>query len=98
MVSRMQPIDSIQAKSNGAPANALKMARQLVEHGARAKWWRRRGTKKQGFWYEDHLGRPITDDAQIERIRLLVVPPAWKHVRIAPSQRSRLQAVGIDNA
>jgi DNA topoisomerase-1 len=98
MASSVQMIDSIQAKSNGMPANHTKTARELVEHGTRVKWWRRRGTKKRGFWYEDHKGRRITDEAQLERIRLLVIPPAWSHVRIAPSVRSRLQAVGIDTA
>jgi len=98
MASNIQTIDKIQAKSNGAQASHVKTARQVVEHGARVKWWRRRGTKQRGFWYEDHQGRRITDDAQLERIRLLVIPPAWRHVRIAPSMRSRLQAVGMDTA
>ena len=98
MGSSVQTIDSIQAKSSGATANHSKTARELVEHGTRVKWWRRRGTKKRGFWYEDHKGRRITDEAQLERIRLLVIPPAWTHVRIAPAARSRLQAVGIDTA
>jgi DNA topoisomerase I len=98
MASHIQPIDPIQAQATGVPAIASKTARELVDHGARAKWWRRRGTKNQGFWYEDHQGRRITDDAQLERIRLLVIPPAWRHVRIAPSLRSRVQAVGIDSA
>jgi DNA topoisomerase-1 len=40
----------------------------------------------------------VTDAAQLERIRQLVIPPAWRHVRVAPSPRSRLQAVGIDTA
>jgi DNA topoisomerase I len=98
MGSSVQTIESIQAQPNGAQAIAAKTARELVEHGTRARWWRRRGTKKKGFWYEDHKGRRITDEAQLERIRLLVIPPAWSHVRIAPSARSRLQAVGIDTA
>ena len=98
MGSSVQTAESIRAKSNGAQGHAAKTAREMVEHGARAKWWRRRGTKKKGFWYEDHQGRRITDEAQLERIRLLVIPPAWTHVRIAPSTRSRLQAVGIDTA
>ncbi|MEN3330762.1 MAG: hypothetical protein V7641_127, partial [Blastocatellia bacterium] len=91
-------MDSIQAKSNGASADHKKTVREMVERGTRARWWRRRGTKKRGFWYEDHKGCRITDEAQLERIRLLVLPPAWSHVRIAPSVRSRLQAVGIDTA
>src|SRR5689334_9486616 len=98
MASTVQAIDSVRARSNGAQPAAAKTARALVEHGQRARWWRRRGTKQKGFWYEDRKGRPITDQAQLERIRSLVIPPAWTHVRIAPSPRSRLQAVGIDTA
>jgi len=71
---------------------------ELVERGPRKRWWRRRGSKQKGFWYEDHRGRKVTDAAQLERIRQLVIPPAWRHVRIAPTTRSRLQAVGMDTA
>jgi DNA topoisomerase-1 len=71
---------------------------ELVEHGARRRWWRRRGSKARGFWYEDSKGRRIADDAELERIRSLALPPAWTHVRISPSARSRLQAVGIDTS
>jgi len=68
----------------------------LVERGSRARWWRRRGSKARGFWYEDPKGRRVTDEAHLERIRSLVLPPAWKYVRISPSARSPLQAVGVD--
>ncbi|HKP13284.1 MAG TPA: DNA topoisomerase IB [Blastocatellia bacterium] len=96
MASTVQAIDPVRA--NEARPAAAKTARGLVEHGQRARWWRRRGTKQKGFWYEDHKGRRITDEAQLERIRSLVLPPAWTHVRIAPSPRGRLQAVGVDTA
>jgi DNA topoisomerase-1 len=67
-----------------------------VEHGERKRWWRRRGSKSRGFLYEDAAGKRITDQAQLERIQSLVIPPAWKHVRISPRPKSRLQAVGVD--
>lgn len=73
-----------------------KSALSIVERGQRARWLRRRGSKRRGFWYEDIMGRRITDEEQLERINALVVPPAWKHVRVSPSARSRLQAIGID--
>jgi DNA topoisomerase-1 len=73
-----------------------KSAVSIVERGARSRWWRRRGSKRRGFLYEDAAGRAIKDEAVIERIQSLVIPPAWAHVRISPSQRSRLQAIGID--
>jgi DNA topoisomerase-1 len=71
---------------------------EIVERGPRARWWRRLGTKRRGFRYEDVGGKPVTDEAALERIRSLVIPPAWTHVRISPSSRSRLQAVGVDTA
>lgn len=73
-------------------------ATEMVERGARARWWRRCGTKRRGFWYEDAKGKKITNEEQLERIKALVIPPAWTHVRIAPSARSRLQAIGIDTS
>jgi DNA topoisomerase-1 len=68
----------------------------VVEKGRRAKWWKRKGTKSRGFKYFDYLGKQITDEVSLERIRLLVIPPAWRFVRISPSAHSRLQAVGVD--
>lgn len=68
----------------------------VVEKGRRAKWWRRKGSKTKGFKYFDASGKQITDDEALERIRLLVIPPAWKFVRISPSPNSSLQAVGVD--
>jgi len=68
----------------------------VVEKGRRAKWWRRKGSKTKGFKYFDASGKQITDDESLERIRLLVIPPAWRFVRISPSANSSLQAVGVD--
>lgn len=62
----------------------------------RARWWRRHGSKGRGFWYEDAQGRRLTDETHLERIKALVIPPAWKDVRICPSARGRVQAVGLD--
>jgi len=71
-------------------------ARQMIEKGRRSKWWIRRGSMKRGFHYVDAAGTKITDEVQLERIKALVIPPAWKFVRIAPLAGSRLQAVGMD--
>ena len=68
----------------------------VVEKGRRAKWWRRRGACKSGFKYFDPTGKPIADESALERIRSLVIPPAWKLVRISPQSGSRIQAVGVD--
>jgi DNA topoisomerase-1 len=69
---------------------------ETIERGRRARWWRRCGTKKRGFWYEDAAGRRITKEDDLLRIASLVIPPAWTHVRISPSPRSSLQAIGLD--
>jgi DNA topoisomerase-1 len=69
---------------------------ETIERGRRARWWRRRGTKRRGFWYEDAAGRRITKEEDLQRIASLVIPPAWTHVRISPSARSSLQAIGLD--
>jgi DNA topoisomerase I len=59
--------------------------------------WRREGSKRH-FRYIDADGRRITDEDKLERIRALVIPPAWKDVWISPSPRTKLQATGIDAA
>jgi DNA topoisomerase I len=71
---------------------------ETIERGARARWWRRRGTKRRGFWYEDSSGKRLTGEEDLQRIAALVIPPAWTHVRIAPSARSRVQAIGLDTS
>jgi DNA topoisomerase I len=71
---------------------------EIVERGTRSRWWRRLGQKRRGFHYEDAKGRRISGEAELARIASLVIPPAWEHVRISPSERSRIQAVGIDTS
>jgi DNA topoisomerase-1 len=67
-----------------------------VTRDRRANWWRRTGSKSRGFRYEAADGPPLKDEAALERIKSLVIPPAWRDVRIAPSPRSSLQAIGVD--
>ena len=69
-----------------------------VDKGRRAKWWRRKGTMARGFSYFTYDGQKITDEPSLEKIRSLVIPPAWRHVRISPASSSKLQAVGIDTS
>lgn len=40
----------------------------------------------------------MEDEATLERVRALRIPPAWKNVRIARSDRADLQAIGVDSA
>ncbi|HUZ80683.1 MAG TPA: hypothetical protein VMU73_00415, partial [Gaiellaceae bacterium] len=64
---------------------------------ARGSGWRRAGSKGR-FSYVDADGRRITDEAHLERIRALAIPPAWQHVWISSSARAKLQATGHDAA
>ena len=52
----------------------------------------------RGFGYFTHDGRKITDEEALEKIHSLVIPPAWKQVRISPASGRKIQAVGIDTA
>ena len=64
---------------------------------ARRGGWRRAGSKGR-FRYLDARGQRITDEAKLERIEALVIPPAWKDVWISPNPRAKLQATGVDAA
>jgi DNA topoisomerase-1 len=55
---------------------------------------RRRAGK--GFVYLDERGRRIEDSETLQRIRALVIPPAWEDVWICPWPTGHLQAVGFD--
>jgi DNA topoisomerase I len=59
--------------------------------------WRREGSRGR-FRYVDARGNRITDEDKLERIKSLVIPPAWKDVWISPSASSKLQATGLDAA
>ncbi|MBW8485214.1 DNA topoisomerase IB [Actinomadura parmotrematis] len=52
----------------------------------------------RGFRYLGTGGEPITDRAVIERIKALVIPPAWAEVWICPDAGGHIQAVGTDDA
>jgi DNA topoisomerase I len=59
-------------------------------------WTRRRRGK--AWSYLDEKGAPIRDPEALERIKGLVIPPAWTDVWICPHPRGHLQAVGTDAA
>ncbi|HYJ21460.1 MAG TPA: DNA topoisomerase IB [Solirubrobacterales bacterium] len=56
---------------------------------------RRRG---RGFSFEDARGRRIEDEETLERIRDLVIPPAWEDVWICADPLGHIQATGFDAA
>jgi len=57
----------------------------------------RRG-RGRGFEYLAEDGERIEDEEVLERIRELVIPPAWKDVWICPYPFGHIQAVGTDAA
>ena len=54
----------------------------------------RRVKSGTGFGYRDAEGHVVRDAATLERIRALVLPPAWTDVWICPSPRGHIQATG----
>jgi DNA topoisomerase IB len=58
-------------------------------------WTRRRVGR--GFAYADEHGEPL-GPADVQRVKDLVIPPAWKDVWICPAPNGHIQAVGVDAA
>ncbi len=56
----------------------------------------RRRRRGRGFGYVDEDGNPVRDEATIERIRQLAIPPAWEDVWICADEMGHIQATGID--
>ena len=52
----------------------------------------------KGFCYRDGSGVLVCEAATKARIKALGIPPAWREVRIAPSEKSHIQVLGIDEA
>ncbi len=52
----------------------------------------------RGFSYAWTTGQKVTDREILERIRALVIPPAWNEVWICPWPHGHIQAVGTDAA
>ena len=55
---------------------------------------RRRAGK--GFAYYEAGGARVTDPETVERIKALVIPPAWTDVWICTDPRGHIQATGLD--
>lgn len=50
------------------------------------------------FYYEDKNGEGITEEKHLDRIKALVIPPAWQNVWIANKPNAYMQVTGIDAA
>ena len=85
-------------KDEKSPIFDTTRAKEKIEGGKCAKWWRRKGSKAKNFKYYNAIDEQITDETQLERIKSLVIPPAWKYTRINPSASGKIQAVGMDKS
>lgn len=56
----------------------------------------RRIRRGDTFRYRDAENRPVRDRQTLQRIRSLVIPPAWERVWISPDENGHLQATGYD--
>jgi DNA topoisomerase I len=56
----------------------------------------RRERAGNSFRYVKANGDPVADEATLERIRKLAIPPAWTDVWICPKANGHLQATGRD--
>ncbi len=55
-----------------------------------------RANRGKGVTYRDARGRVIRDKKTLDRIRSLVIPPAWTNVWICTRPDGHLQATGRD--
>lgn len=52
--------------------------------------------KKNGSFKYYKNGKPLTNKQVLERIKSLVIPPAWEQVKICPIPHGHLQVIGMD--
>src|SRR5258706_1235058 len=78
-----------------APPESAKAAGLSYVNDERTPGIRRLGRNNR-FRYVDPAGRTITNSAERQRIRSLVIPPAWTSVWICTDPRGHLQATGRD--
>jgi DNA topoisomerase-1 len=79
------------------PASTAAAAGLNYIRSATAPGYIRKG-KAPRFFYVDKKGARCTDKLTIQRIKSLVLPPAWKNVWISKDKNAHLQATGIDEA
>src|SRR4051812_24672365 len=83
-----------------APRNVseeLRVAREAgLSYVTDAKPGIKRAGKPGRFRYVDKDGKAVRDAAVLERIRSLVIPPAWTNVWICAAANGHIQATGRD--
>ena len=73
---------------------------EAVPPGVRYAFPKGKGIQRRraghGFAFIQPDGKPVRDEETLNRIRSLVIPPAWQSVWICPNANGHIQAVGYD--
>lgn len=88
------PSQTLEATDSSDATGAARAAGLRYVHDGRPGI--RREAVKDGFRYLDAHDKPVTDAATLERIKRLVIPPAWQDVWICAQANGHLQATGRD--
>jgi DNA topoisomerase-1 len=76
------------------PKDAAESAGLIYVSDEKRGIWREQAA--EGFGYFNPNGEPVRDEATLERIRKLAIPPAWTDVWICPKANGHIQATGRD--
>ncbi|MBD0272312.1 MAG: DNA topoisomerase IB [Acetobacteraceae bacterium] len=89
------------APADGLPPGVVDAKEAAAEAGLRYVSDERPGITRRrsgsGFAYRMPDGKPVRDQATLERIRSLAVPPAYRDVWICPYANGHIQATGRDD-
>lgn len=97
--STSSPIPSVRNSTRARKSpSQLAATVGLVYVNSRTEAGYRRKKAGKGFYYVDASGKRCTDTATLNRIKALVLPPAWKDVWICKDPKAHLQATGVDEA
>jgi DNA topoisomerase I len=88
---------TVTSATTGVTADSAASARSAgLRYVSDARPGIRREQAEEGVAYLSPDGQRITDEAALQRIRKLAVPPAWTDVWICPHVNGHLQASGRD--
>lgn len=92
----LQPIQVKTEELQQLKQEAKKM--KLVYTSDSTPGYTRKRVGKASFNFFDANGKRITDKEELQRIKSLVIPPAWEKVWISPKVNGHLQCTGYDVA